>query len=343
MEDFATQFIRGFQAGRSAKIQKEQSKREDEDRKIKQAMLKNEMDRLKIQDQIAARNVAIQNAQLMEGQPARVRTEAADLGKSLPAPTAEFPQPVPEGAPQSIKDLLMGQKIQLQGAEIPARLDRTTMPHEPVQIPGIDAYGVGPVSIQPRTQEEVQAQNLAQLLQKIKLDRLANERTINLPGMGTVTVPKEALSSLISGTMTSQREQGKQTFEREQTAEKEKGMKTRAEIRAGATVEAANVNRQSQERIARTNRKRQWITDQNRLLTQENTRRADAEMPPLSSPPGSEINMLEKTEKGPGPRRWGYGNIMPTWLAQQYMQQAAGDKAQAIRWAEADGWIIEVE
>lgn len=86
-----------------------------------------------------------------------------------------------------------------------------------------------------------------------------------------------------------------------------------------------------------------WKTltrDANRQLAEENKQRISEGGKPANEPSGSEIARLRNTPEGPGTRRWGGGQKMPKWLAEQYFEQANGNKDEAKRMALTDGWDI---
>ena len=111
MGEVADRFIQAFEAGRRSKLAQEEHDQRSEDRKLQQQILKHGIDKLKLEDQLAARELALQNAKLMQGQPARVRTEAADLGTGI-TPTAEIPAQYPVEAGPRAADQASPQDLQ---------------------------------------------------------------------------------------------------------------------------------------------------------------------------------------------------------------------------------------
>ena len=236
MSEVADKFIQAFMAGQQSRLAQEEHEQRMADSKLQQDMLKHHVDRMKLEDQIAARTLAIQTAQLQQGQPARVLTPAADLGTGI-TPTAEIPAQYPSPpvqsavdiSPQSAADIpatgvfpsdnlqspdlqtvLANRQVQLQGSPTPAVLERTTMPHEPVTIPGVEAFNGAPatpeVSITPQTQEELRAQAIQDLMMKLRAERAANTYQVTLPGGQTVTLPKEGIGPTITGEYAAQRD-----------------------------------------------------------------------------------------------------------------------------------------
>lgn len=336
--DTAGEVARMFELGRQHKMADEETRQRQEDRKLARELHQFQIKRLQLADKMEARQAALGQAQLMETQPGRVKTEAADLGMGQAPAPVEMPQGVPEGAPQTVKDLLNNRKMEVAGVANPAQIERTTQPHEPVTLPPVEEYGLPATTIQPRTREEVQAQGLADLLRQLRIKKLGDMETVVLPGGKTVQLPSKAVAPTIAGEYGKERAQITANATTSRVEEQQKGASERAKIRAGATTEAAATRTASQEKIAEENRRQAATIAANRLLASENTKRAKDGLPALTSPPGSEIGQLERTDTGPGTRRWGHGNKMPTWLAQQYLQQAKGDVNEARRMADADGW-----
>lgn len=65
MADVAGAFLRGQQAGQAQLAHKQQL----EENKIRLMVLKHSIDRIKLEDQLRAREISMQNAQLLHGQP----------------------------------------------------------------------------------------------------------------------------------------------------------------------------------------------------------------------------------------------------------------------------------
>jgi len=64
MADFTQMFLQGLQAGQSQKEAMLRHEKEKEDRDLQRQMLKHQMDRLKIEDQVKAREMAVREAQI---------------------------------------------------------------------------------------------------------------------------------------------------------------------------------------------------------------------------------------------------------------------------------------
>lgn len=324
-----------------------------EDRKMQRDLHSFEMKRLQLQDKLQSaitnRTLALQTAEGMQGQPGAPKSVAdivAQVQANLRPQGAAVPNTI---VPSEAVGQAPEQPVTpgAQPEEPPQNPVSLTQSFAPQQIPGVDVPELGVkapgYSYQPKTAEEVKAENLQQLLQGIKVKQLENQRTVTIPGMGTVTLPQEAVGPVISGTIRGQQQKEAQASTAAQNTAKEAGMDKRATIRANATISGAGLRITSQNKNAETDRKQKAILAANSLLVRQNQQRETNSPPALTSPPGTEISTMEKTAQGPGVRRWGYGNTMPTWLAQQYLQQAKGDKMEAGRMAEADGWSIEVK
>jgi hypothetical protein len=373
LQNPADEFIQAFHAGRAAKDKEELLARDAEDRKLQQQILKHQIDRLKIQDAITARAAAQENAALMEGRPARRNPNVTPMAPTVAEPTLEaglqtrgFPGaagPSAQGptvaAPPGLEGQLMRRNL---GGLVPTVPQtsvnipdaREYLPNEPVNVPGIPGLGVPGVSITPRTQEEVQAVGLQDALLKLRMQRAENQVTINTPG-GPVTVPKEAVSSVISGEyagsraeMTAQAAAQKAELDRAADAAKTQAQIESAQgiakVRAGATLGAAGIRQEgaadradAAEQAAEFRFWQQTTTAANKRLEMENRKLAEFDKPLKSYPSGTEIAQLLESTEGPGVRRWGNGAKMPLWLAKQYLTQA-GDVIEARRMAQTDGW-----
>lgn len=150
MADVAAAFIAGHQAG-DAHRQHEQALEES---KLQQTILKHQLDALKIQDKVRARDMAIQNGQLTSGQP-RASYAPADFA-------TEMVNSMGQSAGQP--DLL------------------------PTQVPGIPEMGVSGISLPRQTLEQVIAAHEAGKLRELAMKPLkVNEaERVILPGTGQV-------------------------------------------------------------------------------------------------------------------------------------------------------------
>lgn len=142
MADIFEAFSRGIAAGQGVKAHQEAQ----EENKLRKAILKHQMDALKLEDQLRERDIALQNFQFMQGTP------QADV------PNADPGVPIaPAGA--------LGAGVSLP--EAPRQM-------APVQIPGVNVPELGinqpGVSRRPQTAEEAaRAQLLEKLSQPMKL------------------------------------------------------------------------------------------------------------------------------------------------------------------------------
>lgn len=111
MADFTQMFLQGLQAGQSQKDAMLRHEKETEDRDLQRKMLKHQMDRLKLTDQLEARRMAVEEAKIPQ------------LGATPP--------------PLQIPDML-GRGTMPAPAELPPAMERT------VPLPGVE--GMAPAS-----------------------------------------------------------------------------------------------------------------------------------------------------------------------------------------------------
>lgn len=137
MGSFTQNFIEAHAKGQAARRNKRIEDQALEDRDIEKQLLQHRLKEMKIADRLKAREVAIQNAQALEGQP-EANFPQHEFGLGQPDFSGGIPQRVTSGG----------------GANVPR-----------VDIPGIDELGVGGVSVQPQTLE----QNLAQAMQEFRM------------------------------------------------------------------------------------------------------------------------------------------------------------------------------
>lgn len=138
---FAENFIRAFQQGQQLKQQKEQSAFELADRADRRKLMTLKLKQEELEDKARQRQEAIQNAQLMQGQPGRNPMQA---GVEAQLPATDQAPVVPIEAQQ--------------------------VPHKPMQIPG--AYGSEGVTVQPQTQQQVEQQTLRDRLNQFQMEKL---------------------------------------------------------------------------------------------------------------------------------------------------------------------------
>lgn len=160
MADVMAAFLSGHQAAQ-AEAQHEQAMEEN---KLRQMVLKHQMDGIKIENELRARAVAESNLQMLHGQP------AADL-PSDPVTTTQ--QNLPS---QNLAGMVTGLIRGRQGlgddavsvdpppetvaapaaqAETPGTNSQTTMVPRAIDIPGVPSLGQPGVSVRPRSLEDV--------------------------------------------------------------------------------------------------------------------------------------------------------------------------------------------
>jgi len=133
MADFTQSFLGGVQQGQQRlRMQQDEEQRQEENR-LKKMMLKHQMDRLKIEDEVRARKMAFD--------------EAGQQKEFDVAPVAPPPQAVGQAA--------------IGGTQTPPPAAPTPQPPSavPVQIPGITG-GPGPITVQAPTRSGAQASAL---------------------------------------------------------------------------------------------------------------------------------------------------------------------------------------
>lgn len=148
---FADSFIRAFAAGRHAKMQKDQAELEKEDRADRRKLFKMQISREELQEKMQQRAEAIQNAQLMEGQPGKLPAE-------VPLPATDRSPIVP--------------------------LEAHEQPHAPISIPS--AFGGEPTSIQPSTRGEVRARRMQDLVAEMRMKQMGQRGVALTPGSGYI-------------------------------------------------------------------------------------------------------------------------------------------------------------
>lgn len=157
MADVAARFISGVQAGQ-AELAHQQALA---DNKLRSLLLKHEIDRMKIEDQLRTREIQMQNLKLLEGQPEADLPGETNLG-TLPRQQTGGLQPgFMTGMPGE------PDQPQPQMASVGAPAAQAEQPIKrisPVQIAGVPEMGISPVSIRPRSLEELVAQSILQKL-----------------------------------------------------------------------------------------------------------------------------------------------------------------------------------
>ena len=214
--------IQAYQAGAQLKQQHLDAEQRKEERELNQKILKHQIDRLKIQDQMDAREVAMQQAKLMQGQPAQ------EIGITTPQASA-MPYPGQIG---------QGPTLGGERAAVEATL-------APVMIPGVEEFGVPSAQIQPQSMQDLIRQQQAQQVFASRLKQQENQVTIPpLPGLGLTaptTVPANVAPALITGTMTGQRQTAQQTATAEENRKNREATDARAVADRQARLNAAQI------------------------------------------------------------------------------------------------------
>lgn len=168
-------FLRGVQAGQA----QQQHQQALEDNKLRALVLKHEIDRLKIDDQIRTRELARQNLEFLHGQP------AADI------PSDDVTSPQPNLPSKSLAGMVSGLQAGASSAmtggpaaenpgtiaapdaqaTAPATHDVTRRVARAIDIPGVPALNVPGVSVRPRSMEDViQAQIASKMAEPYTLN-----------------------------------------------------------------------------------------------------------------------------------------------------------------------------
>jgi hypothetical protein len=212
MADVMSAFLQGHQFAQA----ESQHQQQLEENKLRTLVLKHEIDRMKIDDQIRARDLSKQNLDLLHGQP------AADIpSDAVTTATPNLPsrnlagvvqgliqggqgQGVESGAPAPVTSSTppsMPSTIPAPGAQAPETLTHpeTAMVPRAVQIPGVDAFGGAPaipgVSVRPRSMEDViRAQIAAEMAKPYTLkddeSRMLGNQVVAKGGGKKVIVPR---------------------------------------------------------------------------------------------------------------------------------------------------------
>jgi hypothetical protein len=165
--------VNAFLGGRQAALQEQAHAQQLKDNKLRAQVLKHEIDRMKIDDQLLARQVAIDNFKILHGQP------AADLPQEQSQIT---PENVSPHDLQGVLATLFGKRTsdvsphaapgpvdQGPGASRPQVGSFTRSRPVSVPVPGIDAFNGAPavpgVSLRPETAEAISdKQRIADIL-----------------------------------------------------------------------------------------------------------------------------------------------------------------------------------
>jgi hypothetical protein len=169
MADVMGAFFRGHAAGQA----EQEHQQALEDNKLRTLVLKHEIDRMKIDDQIRARDLATQNLSLLHGQPAADIPSDQVAGTQPNLPSTNTAAGAMTGLPNVIANLVRNKLGAPAGGDTtagtlsaPAAQDPmtgtnpiTTRVARPVTIPGVPALGVPDTSVRPRSMEAlIQAQ-----------------------------------------------------------------------------------------------------------------------------------------------------------------------------------------
>lgn len=138
---FAESLIDALAEGQRYRANKLRMQYEEEDRGIEKEMLQHRLKQMKIDERIRARNAAVENLNMMEGQPA----------ESFPQQPFEMSQPDFSGG-------IPSHAVGGGGANVPV-----------VDVPGIEELGVPGVQRRPNTLEDILAAQFADLKQKMML------------------------------------------------------------------------------------------------------------------------------------------------------------------------------
>lgn len=175
MADIAGAFFRGHEAGQ----QQQQHQQAMEDNKLRALVLKHELDRLKIDDQVRTRALAAQNLQFLHGQP------AADIPSD--EVTSHQPNLPSRSLAGMVSGLQAGAASNVTGAPAaenpgsrPAPDAQATAPEthdvlhriaRMVDIPGVPGLGVPGVSVRPQSlQDIVQAEIASKMAEPYTLN-----------------------------------------------------------------------------------------------------------------------------------------------------------------------------
>src|SRR3990167_3353079 len=154
-----------FSRGQEAARRQEEHKTQQEDNKLRQQIYKNQIERLKIEDQLATRKLTRENFEMMQGQP------RADL------PQEDYQSPITPtattvgdaGGLQGVIANLVQQRVGMgEGPTMPGAPLGTQTAQRPamMQIPGVPALGVPGVNVRPQSLEDVIAGNIAAEMNK---------------------------------------------------------------------------------------------------------------------------------------------------------------------------------
>lgn len=241
--------IAAFQAGQQIKQQREQRERDAEDRKFQIEVQKHQLQALKLADQKAERDEAIQTAGLMQGQPAKevggftLPSAPGGMREDNAAPTQEAASPTTAMASWLRQSR---QAAPTFTAPIPGMTQAPTeIPLDPVTIPGV----TGPdTTIQPQSSQDLIRQARGQKVFESQLKQ--EENAVQLPAelLGgkpgeSISVDKTIADNLINNAASNARQGQQQEFTSDENRK-----------RLEAESIRAKEDRDSRERVAAANR-----------------------------------------------------------------------------------------
>lgn len=164
MADVFANYIRGIQAGQAQQAHQEQQA----ENKLRMQILKHQIEGLKIQDQVNARKMALEHYVILSGLPEALQpgTKQTNLqSKSLAGA---------QGLPDVVSSLMSAQAGTPQAAmtapEAQELQPETRFQATPVNIPGVEAYGIPGMSLAPRSLEDlIRAQMAMKAMEPVTL------------------------------------------------------------------------------------------------------------------------------------------------------------------------------
>lgn len=226
MADVMSAFLQGHAAGQNESLHQQQL----DENKLRTMVLKHQMDALKIEDQLRARELAKSNLELTQGQPAAdipsdttttaqpnlPSTGLAGVVSGLirgrngfnvspggPDVTPE-PAPAPEAAAPAFTPAPAAQDT------TPGTNDVTTRLARAIQIPGVPGLGVDGVSVRPKSAEDLVQAHIAAAMRDAALKPekvgpgervIVNGKTIAEGGQKLMGVPAGGLADASTGSV----------------------------------------------------------------------------------------------------------------------------------------------
>lgn len=146
---FAESFIQGALAGQQVREARRRQQQEQEDRKIEQQLLQHRIRELKIQDQLRARQLALEDVKLLEGQ------SEADLAASAFEPGSIGGRVESAGPTAGTTEPTLPGQVESLGGLLPTLM-------RAVQVPGVSELGRPGLAVRPRSLEQLRALQVAQ-------------------------------------------------------------------------------------------------------------------------------------------------------------------------------------